>query len=126
MNLPGIVTTYLSTQAIGQYSLVVFNKDDSRHIDPAVDGKAFILGVTTLLESDEKMPTDVIRSGFADVMYGADVKAGDPLTANAEGWAVPAAAGDFIVGYAEESGAEGDIGSVWIAVGQLAAGATQP
>ncbi|ENY6783320.1 hypothetical protein ACF1CY_000736 [Providencia rettgeri] len=86
----------------------------------AVDGNRFIMGVSTLITSDVNDPIDVIRSGFAPVEYGDAVEAGDPLTADENGCAIPAAAGDFIVGYAEESGLEGDIGSVWIAPGKAA------
>lgn len=46
---------------------------------------------------------------------------GDPLTADADGRAIPATAGQFYLGFAEYDGAEDDLGSVWIAPGKLPA-----
>ncbi|SQC23540.1 Uncharacterised protein [Klebsiella pneumoniae] len=80
-------------------------------------------GVTTIIGSTIGEAADVIRYGLAAVKYGADITAGQPLTADAEGRAVPAAAGDFYIGFAEYDGAEDDLGSVWITPGQLAAAA---
>ncbi|MEY0576520.1 capsid cement protein [Providencia manganoxydans] len=124
MNLPGITVTYLAADTITAHRLVVFNPDSERKVNLAIDGGHLIIGVTTLLDTETNYPVDVVRSGFVDVVYGGDVKVGDPLTADDSGAAIPAKAGDFIVGYAEESGAEGDIGSVWITPGQVAAGAS--
>ena len=65
----------------------------------------------------------MVRSQLTPVIYGGDVVAGDPLTADADGRAIPATAGQFYLGFAEYDGAEDDLGSVWIAPGQLAAAA---
>ncbi|MCY1249405.1 hypothetical protein D9M72_629360 [compost metagenome] len=57
--------------------------------------------------------------------YGGNVTRGVPLTADAQGRAiaatVPPTATTYIIGFAEESGAFGDIGSVFIAPAVLPA-----
>ncbi|EIJ8629752.1 hypothetical protein ABRC46_001984 [Salmonella enterica] len=85
----------------------------------AVDGSKLIIGVTTLVAASVGEPADVVRSQLTPVIYGGDVAAGDPLTADTEGRAIPATAGQFCLGFAEYDGAEGDIGSVWIAPGRV-------
>lgn len=60
---------------------------------------------------------DAIKGGIAKVVYGGPVALGDPLTSDAEGRAVKAAAGDRIIGFAELPGVLGDEGSVSIQLG---------
>ncbi|MET3461281.1 capsid cement protein [Variovorax atrisoli] len=61
---------------------------------------------------------DGVRLGIAEVEYGGNVAAGDPLTSDATGRAVvaaPAAGSNVrLIGFAEVAGALGDIGSVFI------------
>ena len=55
---------------------------------------------------------DVNILGIHPVQYGAAVTLGQPLTTDALGRAIPAAAGDRCVGIAMSTGATDDIGSV--------------
>ncbi|EPA9110263.1 capsid cement protein [Serratia liquefaciens] len=120
MNIPVLTTAHKVEAATLSRQLVIHGTVDDE-ITPAVDGSKLIIGVTSAIGNDIGEAADVIRSGLAAVRYGADVTAGQPLTADAEGRAIPAAAGDFYIGFAEYPGAEDDLGSVWIAPGQLAA-----
>lgn len=120
MNLPLITTTFRSEGGAASYSLVVRSSTEEREAVQAADGSVLILGVTTIVAASDGQPMDVVRAGFADVRYGATVTADDPLTADANGDAVPASAGDHIIGYADMSGDVGDIGAVWINPGILA------
>lgn len=74
-----------------------------------------IPGVTIV--SGERI--DVVLSGIADVLYGANVTRGQKLTSDAIGRAIPAApaagANAQIVGIAGSSGVAGDIGTVYLA-----------
>ncbi|HED9670920.1 TPA: DUF2190 family protein [Klebsiella pneumoniae] len=122
MNIPGLITCHKTEVALAARRLVTHGTVPDE-ITLAVDGSKLIIGVTTLVAASVGEPTDVVRSQLTPVVYGDDVAAGDPLTADDEGRAVPATAGQFYVGFAEYDGAEDDIGSVWIAPGQLAAAA---
>ncbi|MBN5381466.1 DUF2190 family protein [Serratia marcescens] len=122
MNIPVLITAHKVEAATLPRQLVMHGTVDDE-ITPAVDGSKLIIGVTSAIGNDIGEAADVIRSGLAIVRYGADVTVGQPLTADAEGRAVPAAAGNFYIGFAEYAGAEDDHGSVWIAPGQMAAAA---
>ncbi|EPK4543384.1 hypothetical protein [Serratia marcescens] len=121
MNIPGLITCHKTEVALAARRLVTHGSVPDE-ITLAVDSSKLIIGVTTIVTSDVGEPTDVVRSQLTPVVYGADIVAGDPLTADAEGRAVKATSG-FYLGFAEYDGAEGDIGSVWIAPGQLTAAA---
>lgn len=122
MNIPGLITCHKAEVALDARRLVTHGSVPDE-ITLAVDGSKLIIGVTTLVAASIGEPADVVRSQLTPVIYGDDVVAGDPLTADAEGRAVPATAGQFYLGFAEYDGAEDDLGSVWIAPGQLAAAA---
>ncbi len=120
MNIPGLVTGSRAEGAIVARSLVNHGSEEGFSTQ-AIDGTQLITGVTTIVPAGDGEVFDIIRSGLALVTYGAAVALGDPLTANANGAAVPAVAGDWFIGYAEVPGVENDIGSVWINPGQIAA-----
>ncbi|ECU9383745.1 TPA: capsid cement protein [Salmonella enterica subsp. diarizonae serovar 61:l,v:z35] len=125
MNIPGLVTACRAQAKIPARHLVI-RGDTFRDAVMATDGKHLIIGVSTALDSDPDETVDVIRSGLPLVTYGATVKAGDPLTADEHGCAVPAAPGDWYLGFAEEDGGTGDTGSLWIAPGRLPGATTTP
>lgn len=124
MNIPGLTTAHVAGAAIAARRMVT--RDTQPETEPesvvtATNGKSLIIGVTTAINSDEGDHVDVIRGQLALVIFGGTVKAGQPLTSDAEGRAVHAAAGDWYLGFAECDGEENDVGSVWIAPGQAAA-----
>lgn len=122
MNIPGLITARQASAAIAARRLIINGAGDGL-AEQAVDGSALIIGVSTDVGAAAGDTFDVIRSGLVPVTYGGDVALGDRLTADANGRAVTAAAGDYFIGYAEEAGAEDEIGSAWIAPGQLPAAA---
>ncbi|EDZ8928004.1 hypothetical protein FWN46_08195 [Salmonella enterica] len=124
MNIPGLTTAHIAGAAIAARRMVT--RDAQPETEPesvvtATNGKSLIIGVTTAISSDAGDHVDVIRGQLALVIFGGTVKAGQPLTSDAEGRAVPAADGDWYLGFAECDGEENDVGSVWIAPGQAAA-----
>ncbi|EHN5173262.1 DUF2190 family protein [Salmonella enterica] len=123
MNIPGLTTAHVAGAAITARRMVTYGTEPGSVVT-ATGGHSLIIGVTTALDSDEGDHTDVIRGQLARVTCGGTVKAGQPLTADSEGRAVHAAAGDWYLGFAECDGEENDVGSVWIAPGQAAAATT--
>ncbi|KHS86520.1 DUF2190 family protein [Pectobacterium carotovorum] len=120
MNIPGLITGHKAESVVPRRRLIV-RGDAEGAVTQAVGGTALIIGVSTAVDGVIGDTVDVIRGGLALVTYGADVTADDPLTSDAEGRAIPATAGTFVIGYAEYDGAEDDTGSVWIAPGKLPA-----
>ncbi|MEC5319032.1 capsid cement protein [Brenneria populi subsp. brevivirga] len=120
MNIPGLITARQASTAVTARRLIINGASDGL-AGQAVDGSALIIGVSTDVGAAAGDTFDVIRSGLAPVTYGGDVALGDRLTADANGRAVTAATGDYFIGYAEEAGAADEIGSAWIAPGQLPA-----
>ena len=81
-----------------------------------------LIGVSDgTLGADDGYSLDVNLLGLAQIEYGGDVAAGDPLTSDASGNAVKAAPASGvsarIIGFAWCSGKSGDIGLVQIAPG---------
>lgn len=120
----GLLTKSLeATAAVAKRRLVKFGAADGAGV-PATDGTAFIVGVSSEVDTaiGERISVHSIGN-IADVEYGGAVTRGDPLTADAQGRAVTAApaagANVYIVGYAEVSGVLGDIGSAYVQPGRI-------
>lgn len=120
----GFLTKSLTaTTAIPARTLVKYGAADGTGV-PAVDGAAFIAGVSSNIDTAIGERCSVFKTGnIADVIYGGNVARGDPLTADASGRAIKAVpstgANVFIAGYAEVSGVANDIGSIEIAPGVM-------
>jgi len=117
-NIPGLTLAYTAAGEIPARTLVKHGANDG---EAAVAGSASdaLLGVSADLATSAGRHVDVIRSGVTPVLYGATIVRGAALTANASGAAIPAKANDQIIGYAEVSGAAGDIGSIFVQRGAL-------
>jgi hypothetical protein len=86
----------------------------------AVDGSKFLVGVTQIVGADKAGDqVDICRDDLPEVQYGGIVAKGDPLTADADGKAIKAQAGNYILGYAEMDGVEDDIGLIFISPDKL-------
>lgn len=124
MNIPGLITPFTATAAIGKYLIAAHGAADGTAVQ-ADDGSTMMVGVTTDIPAAAGETVDVVRSGPASVTFGGNVTRGNPLTADANGRAIavalPAEADTFIVGYAEVSGVAGDIASALIAPGFIPA-----
>ncbi len=122
MNNPDLIKTFDAGAAVARHRIVKFGADDDKAVQAAAVGDALI-GVSAELDIASGERVDVIMSGIAEVEYGDDVVRGDFLTADADGKAVPAepaeGVNNSIIGRAGQSGADGDIGSVIIALGVI-------
>lgn len=87
----------------------------------ATDGSLPLAGTSFEVDAKAGQPVDVAADRLPPVEYGAAVTLNQPLTAGADGRAVPAQAGDYYVGFAQEPGGEGDVGTYQFAPGKLEA-----
>ncbi|MGK9234782.1 DUF2190 family protein [Inquilinus limosus] len=107
----GLVKTFVAAAAFAGYRIVKFGADDTVALATAPADMA--IGVVDMLgASAPGISCDVVLTGIAEVEYGGPVTRGDDLTADAQGRAVVAAAGNRVIGKAMATGVLGDIGSV--------------
>jgi hypothetical protein len=121
-SIPGLITSHNAGGAIAKRRIVKFGATDLLVVAAALAAD-FLMGVTTDIAAAADERVDVVRTGITPVEYGGAVTRGAPLTSDAQGRAVTAApaagANVRIIGYAEVSGAAGDIGSVLISPGVM-------
>ena len=110
-SIPGLTTAFTAAIAIAARRLVIAGTTD-KLVTLAVDGSKAPVGVTTDIPAAAGERVDVFRNGIVPVTYGGAVERGEPLTADAQGRAIAASDGDFVIGFAEVGGALGDLGSV--------------
>ena len=117
MGNPTQTKNYTAGAAIAKYRLVKFGAADGAVLQGAAAAN-LVIGVAESLDVASGERIDVIRAGIAEVEYGGAVTRGDKLVSDASGKAVAAApaggANVHVIGVAEVSGADGDIGSVFI------------
>ncbi len=121
----GLVTAHEPGAAIAAYRLVKHGSVDGEVVQ-AAGTDAAIIGVCTRVPAAADDPVvEVVRSGIAEVMFGGPVARGEMVTSDADGKGVKAApsaqAQAFVVGIAEVSGVDGDIGSVMLCPSQTGA-----
>ncbi|WP_171892412.1 capsid cement protein [Pseudomonas aeruginosa] len=118
MNIPGLTVAKRASGAVAARRIVIHGASDGLAAQ-AAGSTALLIGVSTDIPAADGAPFDVIRAGLALVEYGAAVPLGAPLTADADGRAIPLAlpptATSYLIGFAEVAGVLGDIGSVHIA-----------
>lgn len=119
----GLVTPHKPGGAIDKYRLVKHGSSDGEVVQ-AAGADAAIIGVSTRIAVAATDPqVDVVRGGVAEVEYGAAISRGDRVTSDADGKAISSAPGvgahAFIAGFAEVSGNNGDIGSVFLSPGYI-------
>jgi len=124
-NSPRHVKSFRAGAAVAAYRIVKHGADSEHAVHAAAAADASF-GVTipgvspnlgALAVAEEII--DVATEGIAHVEYGGAVALGAPLTSDAQGRAVTAAAGNRIIGIAQAAGALGEIGAVQIAPGVL-------
>ncbi len=113
---PTFIKGYRADTVIAPYRFLAYSPDAGGVIQStnAADAK---MGLSDSLGADEGQQADVIRQGIGEVEYAANIAPGDPLTSDADGKAVVAAAGDPYSARAEEEGTAGVIGHVWLEAG---------
>lgn len=116
----GLVKTFIVAGTINEYRIVKFGAQDrdALQASAASDKFAGVAGLPRGATAVTGESIDVIKSGVADVTYGGTVAAGDFLTSDAQGRAVVASVGDFIIGVAQVAGIAGDLGGVHIQYGK--------
>lgn len=114
---PTLIKAYVASSAIRAGQIVKFGDADG-HVVPSTGADDLSIGVADVLDVGAGDRLDVIRAGIAQVKFGGDVARGEPVTANADGCAVRAAAGNHIIGFAEENTASGDVAPVLLAFGK--------
>ncbi|MFP4137475.1 MAG: DUF2190 family protein [Halomonas sp.] len=112
MRTEGLTKNFDAEAPVAPHRIVTFGTKD--YLAQQASGTStYMLGVADSLGAEDAGdPLDVILDGIAHVDYGAEVSRGEPLTADADGKAVPASTGNHVVGYAMHTGAAGDRGSV--------------
>ncbi|WP_020403747.1 capsid cement protein [Gracilimonas tropica] len=122
MNTPGLIKNFEAGAAVTKHRIVKFGSGDELAVQAAAATDALI-GVSTEVDSASGDRVDVIMSGIAQVEFGGNVTRGAALTSDANGKAVAAApatgVNNRIIGWAAVSGADGDIGSVILAPGEI-------
>ncbi|HDR9337206.1 MULTISPECIES: DUF2190 family protein [Burkholderia cepacia complex] len=109
-----LTANYVAETAHVPHQLVAYgDADDHAKAATGADGEK-LLGATTDVGAAVGERVDVVLLGPTPVVYGAGVARGDRIKADAQGRAVPAAAGEASIGDALLSGVVGDIGSVFI------------
>lgn len=107
-------TNGVAGAAIEPYRIVKFSDADGKFVQAAA-ATDLLVGVSESLAAAQDERVDVCRVGIAAVRYGGTVVRGQKLTSDADGKAVAAKDGEQVIGTAEVSGVEDDIGSVLIA-----------
>jgi hypothetical protein len=81
----GLIKSLEATTAIPARRFVKFGAADGTGV-PAVDGAAYIRGVSPAIDTDVGERCSVQMTGnVAEIVYGGNVTRGDPLTADAQG-----------------------------------------
>lgn len=83
---------------------------------PAMLGTPGVAGSSTVIAATVGLPIDVITVGnVAKLTLGVGgATAGNPITSDANGNGVVGVAGNYIIGYALETGIAGDLIDVWV------------
>lgn len=122
MNNPGLAKTFHAAGAIAARRIVKFGATAGTIVQAVADADALIGVCAQPGGAASGARVDAYLTGIVEVDYGATVAAGDMLTADADGKAVPVvrhthdasnpATVKRVIGMAMVSGSAGDIGSV--------------
>ena len=122
MNNPLLTKSFLAAIALAPYRIVKFGVDDDS-VTPATADTDALVGVVDDLGADAGDRVDVHLVGVTEVEFGGNVTRGVLLTSDANGKAIAAAPANdtnqSVIGRAMVSGADGEIGSVLLAAGQI-------
>lgn len=114
MNKPKLTVAMFAAIAIASRRIVTFKSGDDSQVNQATTNTQAIWGVSSDLDVTIGQPIDIVCSGSASVEYGDTITAGQLLTADSQGRAIPATTGSRTIGVAMENGVVQDIGSVLI------------
>ena len=114
MHNVGLMKSLYAAQNVRRNRIVKF--DSNGNVVEASSASDLIIGCSERLDAKAGGRVDVVLSDIAEVEYGGEIVAGQMITADADGRAVGAEAGDRVIGWAWDGGEEGDLGSVMISV----------
>lgn len=124
MRIEGLITNFNAGAEVKPYRIVKFGSSNKTAVQATGATDASIGLSDQMGAASAGDPLDVIRSGIGEVEFGGNVTRGDWLTSDADGKAVSTTTdGAQVIGRAEVSGVNGDIGSAHLAPGTFAAGA---
>lgn len=113
----GLILTLVAGAAIAAHRIVGVGAADGYVVQASAAADKTI-GVSDLGAAAAEDRIDVIVDGNPEVQYGGVVARGDLLTADADGKAVVAVAGDRCIGVALVSGVAGDIVGILLSQGK--------
>lgn len=121
MNIPQFQKTFVKDGAVAAHRICTVGSTDLTAAQAAA-ATAPLIGVSNRLGAPDAadLRVDVILSGIVDIEAGDDVTLGGAATADSDGKAVDASAGDYAIGVFLEAGTTGDLVSVLLQPGQLA------
>lgn len=100
-----LIRSHEASAAIAPFRIAVFSDaTNSRKVAQAATAVGPFAGTTGKLGAAAGEMADLTKVGIGSVQLGGTVKAGEPLTSDASGKAIVAAAGNRIIGHAEEPG----------------------
>lgn len=122
--IPTFTRSYEAAAAVTGYLIVKFADPGNDQTVEVADGNTEpLVGVADSMGAELGGMLDVHRGGLVSVRLGGAVNAGDPLTSDASGKAIAAAAAASttvrIIGYADQAGVADDIIDVMWAPGLL-------
>lgn len=118
-----LIKSYVAAGAVAPYRVVSFTSNDGEVAQASAAAQP-LCGVTGQLGADVAGDRiDVTKVGRAEVEFGDDVNAGDPLTVDAQGRAIAAAPASGVtvrvIGHAEQSAQQGDVADFLINLSQI-------
>lgn len=116
MNIPGRIKTFVKDGAVQPYRICTVGSTDLT-AKQAADGTTPALGVSNRLGAPDAddLRVDVTMSGIAEVEAGAEVTLSGPAMADADGKAIDATTGNYVIGHFLTSGTTGDRVTIEIA-----------
>lgn len=120
--IPTFIRSFTAAAAVEGYTIAKFaDPANAKTVTEADGNTAALLGVFDKLGGASGDMVDVHLAGLVEVKLGGTVAAGDPVTSNASGHGIEAAAAAGttvrIIGFAAEPGVSGDIIDVWLSPG---------
>lgn len=122
--IPTFIKSFIADTEVDPHTIVTFHDpgNDST-VEAANANTDALMGVSDSLGGDAGGPVDVHMAGESQVKLGGTVQAGQPITANATGQGIAAAAAGGAtvryVGFAMEPGVSGDIITFFLAPGVI-------
>jgi hypothetical protein len=112
--------TYRAEAAVNPYTIVKAGTVADYDMLPAAAASDVFIGIKADLDSQINELGDVSAYGVELLQLGGVVTRGQQLTSDANGHGVAAAAGNNVIGVAQQSGVLGDLIDVLITLGGIA------